>query len=82
MVKNTKGNGKITKCMAMELYYGKIKENIKEILLMTREKDMEHFIGLTVVNIQVNGKTASNMVKVFTFVKKVNVKAFGKMEKE
>ncbi len=32
MVKNMKGNGKITKCMAMELCCGKTKENIKEIL--------------------------------------------------
>jgi len=48
---------------------------------MTRERDMEHFIGQMVANIQVNGKTVSNMVKVFTFVKKVNVKVSGKMEK-
>ena len=48
---------------------------------MTREKDMEHFIGQTVANILANGKMVSNMVKVFTFVKKVNVKVFGKMEK-
>ena len=31
MVKNMKGNGKTTKCMDMEHYYGKTKENIKEI---------------------------------------------------
>lgn len=49
---------------------------------MTREKDTEHFIGQTVVNIQENGKMASNMAKVFTIVRKVNVKASGKMEKE
>jgi hypothetical protein len=48
---------------------------------MTKEKDTEHFIGQMVANIQVNGKTASNTVKVSTFVKKVNVKASGKMEK-
>jgi hypothetical protein len=77
-----KDNGKITKCMAMELYYGKTNENIKEILLMTREKDTEHFIGLMVANIQVNGKMASSTVKVFIFVKKVNVKVSGKMVKE
>ena len=49
---------------------------------MTKEKDTEHFIGQTVVNIQENGKMASNMAKVFTFVRKVNVKASGTMEKE
>lgn len=32
VVKNMKGYGKITKCMAMVLYCGKTKENIKEIL--------------------------------------------------
>jgi|LauGreDrversion4_2_1035121.scaffolds.fasta_scaffold1366621_1 hypothetical protein len=48
---------------------------------MTREKDTELFIGQTVVNIQVNGKTVNNMAKVFTFAKKVNVKASGIMEK-
>lgn len=77
-----KGNGKTTKCMDMEHYCGKTKENIKEILQLTREKDMEHFIGQTVVNIQENGKMASNMARVFTFVRKVNVKVSGKMEKE
>ena len=82
MAKNMKGNGKITKCMDMGLCYGKTKENIKEILLMIRGKVTEHFIGQTVVSIQENGKMASNMAKVFTFVRKVNAKAFGTMEKE
>ena len=49
---------------------------------MTKGKDMEHFIGQTVVNIQENGKMASNMAKVFIFARKVNVKASGKMEKD
>ena len=49
---------------------------------MTREKEMEHFIGQTVVNTQENGKTVSNMAKVFTFVRKVTVKASGKMDKD
>ena len=82
MAKNMKGNGKTTKCMDMGHYCGKIRENIKEILIMIREKDTEHFIGQTVVSIQENGKMASNMAKVFTFVRKVNVKASGTMEKE
>ena len=65
MEEHLKENGKIIKWMDMEFLDGLMVDNIKEIMLMIKKKDMGFIIiqmeGVT----KGNGKQVSNTVRVF-----------------
>jgi len=60
------GIGRKIKCMGLDYLYGKMARNMKENLLMIREKGKEHLHGLMAVSILENGKVENNMDKVHT----------------
>ena len=56
MEKFTKENGKITKCKVMVLFTLRMGENMKENIMMTKNKVAEFIIGLTDEDMMANGK--------------------------
>ena len=71
IIDNTKANGKIIKCMVMDISYGLMEDNIKAIMLMIKNKDMDNLFGLMEELIKVIGRMVSKMVEGFIEIRKV-----------
>lgn len=64
MEENTRVNGSIIKCMAMEYINGEMAEDIKASINMIKSMDQASILGLTVANIMEIGQTAKDTDKV------------------
>ena len=64
MVHIIKDIGRKDICMEEENFHGKMDKNMKEIIELVKNKDMELFIFLKIKNIKVIGKMVDNMEKV------------------
>ena len=65
------GLGNAIKCMDMESSRGPMVENMKESMLMTKNKEKECFNGLMEGSILVVGIMGNNMVREFIFLRVV-----------
>jgi len=76
-------NGLVIKCMEKGHLHGKMEENLKVNIKMTKKKDLVLLHGLTIDIIKENGEMVNNMVLVYiTVVKKSSKREFGKTEKD
>ncbi len=83
IIGDIKENGKTTKCMARVKPNGRMAENTKANMLMIKNTELEHFIGLMEENIMVHGRMESNMAveNISLFLDKKGLDN-GSMEKE
>jgi hypothetical protein len=72
MVESIMGSGKETKFMAKAALSGLMAKNIEAYFKILRNMEQVFLNFLTVVSTSGDGKTVCNMVKVCTFLKKVN----------
>lgn len=61
-----KANGWIIKCTAKENLHFQMVENMQENMKIIKKKDMVHFTGLIIDNIEESGIKGNSMGKVIT----------------
>jgi len=83
MVESIKGYGKKVKCTEKVCILGQTEENILEISLMIKKKDMEFSNGLMVEFLMDFGKMDNKTEKelIYSLIRK-RERAFGKMDKD
>lgn len=77
-----KGNGKTTKCMGKDYFFGLMVRNTKVNMKMTKRMDLEFLLSKMGVNMREIGKTEFN--KEEGLLRKIILlnKEYGKMERE
>ena len=83
MIEAIMASGKIIKCMVLVSLHGQMEESMKEIIMMTRNKEEVSLHGLITENMMVSGTMENSMEKVYTIHLKEKLKEEnGKMAKD